>query len=38
MRTYPGSGHLISDLERPEYERAYSKQVWERVLTCLVGS
>jgi dienelactone hydrolase len=33
--TYPGSGHLFSDPDLPEYDRASSEAMWERVLTFL---
>jgi dienelactone hydrolase len=33
--TYPGSGHLFSDHELPEYDRASSEAMWHRVLTFL---
>ena len=32
---YPGSGHLFSDPDRPEYDRASSEEMWERVLAFL---
>jgi dienelactone hydrolase len=32
---YPGSGHLFSDPDLPEYDRASSEQMWERVLAFL---
>jgi dienelactone hydrolase len=32
---YPGSGHLFSDPELPEYDRASSEAMWERVLAFL---
>jgi hypothetical protein len=30
--TYPGSGHLFADPDLPEYDRASSEEMWERVL------
>src|ERR687889_771517 len=33
--TYPGSGHLFTDPDLPEYDRASSEAMWERVLTFL---
>jgi dienelactone hydrolase len=33
--TYPGSGHLFFDPELPEYDRASSEAMWERVLAFL---
>ena len=32
---YPGSGHLFSDPELPEYDRASSEEIWRRVLVFL---
>jgi dienelactone hydrolase len=32
---YPGSGHLFSDPDLPEYDRASSEEMWERVLAFL---
>jgi len=32
---YPGSGHLFADPDLPEYDRASSVQMWERVLVFL---
>src|SRR5918997_1922991 len=32
---YPGSGHLFADPGLPEYDRASSKAMWERVLAFL---
>src|SRR5918994_4580788 len=32
---YPGSGHLFTDPDLPEYDRASSEQMWERVLAFL---
>jgi dienelactone hydrolase len=32
---YPGSGHLFADLGLPEYDRASSEQMWERVISFL---
>ena len=32
---YPGSGHLFADPDLPEYDRASSEQMWERVLVFL---
>jgi dienelactone hydrolase len=32
---YPGSGHLFSDPDLPEYDRASSEAMWERVLAFL---
>jgi dienelactone hydrolase len=33
--TYPGSGHLFADPDLPEYNRASSEAMWERVLAFL---
>jgi dienelactone hydrolase len=33
--TYPGSGHLFADPDLPEYDRASSEAMWERVLAFL---
>ena len=33
--TYPGSGHLFADPDLPEYDRASSEEMWERVLAFL---
>lgn len=33
--TYPGSGHLFTDPDLPEYDRASSEAMWERVLAFL---
>lgn len=33
--TYPGSGHLFADPGLPEYDRASSEAMWERVLAFL---
>ena len=33
--TYPGSGHLFTDPDRPEYDRASSEAMWRRVLAFL---
>lgn len=33
--TYPGSGHLFADPDLPEYDRASSEAMWERVLDFL---
>jgi dienelactone hydrolase len=33
--SYPGSGHLFFDPGRPEYDRASSEEMWERVLAFL---
>jgi len=33
--TYPGSGHLFSDPDLPEYDRASSEEMWRRVLAFL---
>jgi dienelactone hydrolase len=33
--TYPGSGHLFFDPDLPEYDRASSEEMWERVLAFL---
>ena len=33
--TYPGSGHLFADPDLPEYDRALSEEMWERVLAFL---
>ncbi|HEX5914708.1 MAG TPA: dienelactone hydrolase family protein, partial [Rubrobacter sp.] len=33
--TYPGLAHLFSDHEPPEYDRASSEAMWDRVLTFL---
>jgi dienelactone hydrolase len=33
--TYPGSGHLFSDPDLPEYDRTSSEAMWERVLAFL---
>jgi dienelactone hydrolase len=33
--SYPGSGHLFSDPDLPEYDRASSEEMWERVLAFL---
>ena len=32
---YPGSGHLFADPDLPEYDRASSDEMWERVLAFL---
>ena len=32
---YPGSGHLFADPGLPEYDRASSEQMWERVISFL---
>ena len=32
---YPGSGHLFADPDLPEYDRASSEAMWERVLAFL---
>jgi dienelactone hydrolase len=32
---YPGSGHLFADPDLPEYDRASSEEMWERVLAFL---
>jgi dienelactone hydrolase len=32
---YPGSGHLFADPDVPEYDRAPSEEMWERVLAFL---
>ena len=32
---YPGSGHLFFDADLPEYDRASSEKMWERVLAFL---
>ncbi len=32
---YPGSGHLFADPDLPEYDRASSDAMWERVLAFL---
>jgi dienelactone hydrolase len=32
---YPGSGHLFTDPDLPEYDRASSDEMWERVLAFL---
>ena len=33
--TYPGSGHLFTDPDLPEYDRASSEAMWRRVLAFL---
>lgn len=33
--TYPGSAHLFADPDLPEYDRASSEEMWERVLAIL---
>ncbi|MDQ4128524.1 MAG: dienelactone hydrolase family protein [Actinomycetota bacterium] len=33
--TYPGSGHLFADPDLPEYDRASSEAMWQRVLAFL---
>jgi dienelactone hydrolase len=33
--SYPGSGHLFADPDLPEYDRASSDAMWERVLAFL---
>ena len=32
---YPGSGHLFADPDLPEYDRASSEAMWERVISFL---
>jgi dienelactone hydrolase len=32
---YPGSGHLFADPDLPEYDRASSEEMWERVIAFL---
>ena len=32
---YPGSGHLFADPDYPEYDRASSARMWERVISFL---
>jgi dienelactone hydrolase len=33
--SYPGSGHLFFEPGLPEYDRATSEEMWERVLAFL---
>jgi dienelactone hydrolase len=33
--TYPGTGHLLADPDLPEYDRASSEEMWQRVLAFL---
>lgn len=33
--TYPGAAHLFADPGLPEYDRASSEEMWERVLAFL---
>ena len=32
---YPGSGHVFTDPDLPEYDRASSEEIWRRVLAFL---
>jgi dienelactone hydrolase len=35
VHVYPGSGHLFADPDLPEYDRAFSDEMWERVISFL---